>query len=358
MSGLLGHMVPLLTNQTENAVTRALTYLVQPDTAREAFSSLLTDACGQKIEVARVVTQQAVSKESVPDMLAFDDDGKVLGYVEAKINAGLTSAQQTQYLRRLEEQGGKFLLFVVPGARIEALGGEVRRMAEANGVTLTPWVPKSRVQVSKAPSGTTLVMTSWTTLLGAVHAACSRSNDRRALADVEQLEGLVKRFEAEGFMPLSDEELNEIRTARRLISIVNVVERTLTRAAERKITSFGGKGNTESHSWYCSGRNIYFPEAWCWAGVDLEAWARHQASPAGLRFYDNESCRAPLVKKALQRWQGSSPKRLFDGDNGIVYVPLFIKPNAEEDDVVEHLVGQLREIGDLLKAAGMPLVKT
>ncbi len=350
MSGLLGHVVSLLTSQRENAATEALAYILKTRIALETFSAFLGAALRAEVPLARVETQRAVGPESRPDLIAYDGDGKTVAFLEAKLWAGLTEAQPVEYLRRLEEQGGKAVLFLVPTPRVESILAELSARAKAKGRDLTSWESRSGFRVATAGNGKALVVTSWTALLGVLRLELAKAGEKEALEDLEQLEGLIELFEVDGFIPLTSSELSDLDAPRRMVSLIDVVERGVQSAIGEKVLRQDGLRETPGR--YSGGRYVAFGNVVCWMGVDLEAWFRLQVSPAWIFFYKSQTD-VTAVAKALQQLAQESPSRLLSFKSADIAIPLVISPGAEEDTVVAQLREQIRKVGRALADAGL-----
>lgn len=356
MPRLLGHVVSLLTSQRENAATEALAFILGSRTARDALSTALAGAYGAPVAIDRVATQEAVGEESRPDLVAYDADGRGRCFIEAKLWAGLTDAQPTEYIRRLQEQDGQVLLFVVPKTRVEPILAELRGRALAKRVMLSEWEQKGTFRLARCGDRQAVLVTSWQALLGALRLACSQTRDEDALADLAQLEGLIEQFVTEGFVPLSPSELSDLEAPRRIVSLINVVERGTQAALAAGILSnrdAQSKLLKETSGRYSGGRYVAFPQAVCWMGVDMETWLQLQVSPAWVFFYGTQ-CAVAAVRTALREWGRSSSTGLFSYKNADIAVPLLIRPGADEDAVVADLVRQIRAIADALACSGLP----
>lgn len=351
MAGLLGHVVSLLTTQRENAATEALSYVLSSNTARGALASLLSGGHGSPVAVARIRTQASVGEESRPDVVVYADDDRPGGFIEAKLWAGLTDAQPVEYLRRLEEQGGQVLLFLVPKERIEPILMELSARARAKSVALSDWSHAGSLRVARTPTGKSLIVSSWASVLGALRLALAQANENDALADIDQLEALVDRFATEGFIPLSASELSDLEVPRRIVSLIDVVDRGVLAAVAAGHLKRDGLKETPGR--YSAGRYVAFPQAICWMGVDMAAWRHLQVSPAWIFFYGTQ-CAVASIREALQPWARATGTGLHSFRSADIAIPLRVRIGADEDAVVADFVAQIRSVGAALATAGIP----
>lgn len=346
MSGLLGHVVSLLTTQRENAATEALAYVLRSNAARAALAGYFEGVCGAPMFVSDVRTQVAVGQESRPDLVALDADGQVRAFVEAKFWAGLSDAQPVEYVRRLTSQRGALLLFLVPARRVESLTAELTRRAQVGRLELSTWTRKTSFSVARTDAGCALAVGSWSSLLAAIRVECARDGDTRALTDLSQLEGLVEEFERDGFIPLAPSELTDLEAPRRMMSLVDVVAKAVQAANSEGIVGFDGK--REQSGKYSGGRYAGFGSTTVWIGVDMQVWTQLQLSPAWVFFYGESGMSIPDIRKALHRWAAKTPPELLSFGVARAAVPLHVPSGAEEATVVASLVAQLRDIGKAL----------
>ena len=80
-------------------------------------------------------------------------------------------------------------------------------------------------------------------------------------------------------------------------------------------------------------------------------WRDYGQSPVWLWFYGTDATKAAWIRRALTRWESTSPPRLFrTRDNGLV-VPLLLPLEAEREHSVSEVVRQIKEVGRLLEVA-------
>jgi hypothetical protein len=348
---LLAQLASKFAAQDEVVATDALTFILRRSTgAREAIAAVL----GRSAEgspIASASTQTVAGEESRPDLSLFDATGRLVAYVEAKFWAGLTPSQPVDYLRRLTEQGGRAVLFVVPEERLDSIWAELRQRVEAGGLRCSVSAPGVGARVARIGEDSELLLCSWRQLLSALRSGCERTGERDAAANLDQLAGLVGRFEADGFGPMSQAELSDLRVPRRVRALVELVKAVVARGeATGTITR---DGTRETHGWASAGRYFRLRHGNAWLGVDHDAWARYHASPLWVFFSADDWSRARDVRGALRRWEVEAPPRLFVNDDDSLSIPLLLRPGAERDAVVEDVVRQLDELDAALAAAGL-----
>jgi hypothetical protein len=352
MSSLLAHLATKFSDQNEVVATDALAFVLRHSPpAMKALAQLLGSVAGVSIPVARVSPQYVAGDESRPDLATFTEDSRLTAFLEAKFWAGLTDAQPVDYLRRLDEQHGRALIFIVPEERVASISAHLEERARAAAVQLSPPSTVEGVRSVKATSGIRLMVISWKRLLAVLTAGCVRAEDRHAVANLDQLSGLVARFEAEGFGPMSPTELTDLSVPRRVKALAELVQAVIAKGEADQLINLGGTRPT--HDWTSAGRYLSLPHGNCWLGIDHDAWARYQTTPLWLWFPANGWGRAVDVRHALQGWEVGSPPRAYVNDDDSVSVPLFIRPAAERDEAVGELVRQLAGVDEALSAAGL-----
>ncbi len=68
----------------------------------------------------------------------------------------------------------------------------------------------------------------WSKLLVALRDAVG--GDRAAASDVDQLSGMVERFETNGFLPLTRAQLDDLEMPRRIMSLAHLVNSIVDQA--------------------------------------------------------------------------------------------------------------------------------
>lgn len=350
-TSLLGQLAGKFAAQDEVVATEALTLVLRrSDAARAGLAQVLQHAGGALKVVTGVSAQEAAPDTGRPDLAVFDAPGSLAALLEAKFGAPLMPTQPVKYLERLSSRPGAVLLFVAPRDRLDSLWWALLERVRAAGAA-SELRPASEEFRSAACGGVSLALVSWRRLLAVLTAACGGADDRRGQADLEQLAGLVERYQSEGFDALSSFDLTDLTVPRRVRSLARLTQALVARAEAEKVLPTG-KGNPYSFSFTWAGRTFRIGRASTWFGVHHDAWARFQVSPLWVTFLANEYGCAPIVRRALQDWELSEPKRMFvDEDNGAVYVPLFVRTGVESEEMVADLLRQLAALIEILTPA-------
>jgi hypothetical protein len=348
---LLAQLASKFASQSEVIATDALTFILRHSTgARGSLQSLLGNlGCGSP--VAYVTTQSVIGDESRPDLSVFDKSDQLMAFIEAKFWAGLMVTQPVDYLQRLVERRGQVLLFVVPEARIDSVWAELEKRATNAGMPFSDVVAAVSARSASTAGGAKMALTSWTRLLSILKAGSEQAHEREAVANLEQLEGLVRRFESDEFGPLSSADLSDLTVPRRVKALSGLVQAVIVKAESKGVIATGG--TRPAHTWTSAGRYLGLRHGNSWLGIDHDAWALYQASPLWLWFGVSPWSRGREVRRALSGWEAKSPQRLFVNDDDSVSVPLFIRSGAERDEVIDDLLCQIEEVDAALAAAGL-----
>lgn len=335
--------------QKENLATEAVAFIANRSAAaRAALASEITRLVEIPLAVAHVATQVAVGDESRPDLVLRDDAGRLLGFVEAKFWAGLTAAQPVEYLRRLTDAGGGVLVMLAPERRLPSLRAEIAERCRAAGVTIQPagpWLLRGE--------SVHIGFVSWKRVIAVLAAAVAE--DVAAASDVRQLDGLCTRFEGEGFIPLTREEIDDLDVPRRVLALANLVNDIVEQAVAEGVLST--RGLKATHYLGATGRYAAFARAGCWIGLSHWGWLAHGRSPLWLRFSADDWGQGNRLRELFRPWAAQDPPRaVLDGDDRDVHIPLRLQTGVEKDGVVADVVRQLREINERMKEAGMPLL--
>jgi hypothetical protein len=224
--GVFGHLVTRFSSQAEDIATEALAYVLQRSPAAaaafEEYLQLAVPVPGQ----LHYQTQSGSDDGSVPDLSGTATDGSVPVLVEAKFWAGLTVNQPVTYLRRLPVGRASVLLFVVPSVRLGILWTEV--LERTRRAEITPGTEQGTTEYRWADvgDGRRLAMTSWPAVLSHLIDRVTRAGDAGARSDLEQLLGLCRRMDGEGFVPLTDEELSGSLPTR-LLQYTGLIDRAV-----------------------------------------------------------------------------------------------------------------------------------
>ncbi len=166
---------------------------------------------------------------------------------------------------------------------------------------------------------------------------------------MDQLTGLVARFETDGFLPVTRVELDDLDVPRRIITLADLVNGIVDQAVDDHVLDV--KGLKPMHFIYGSGRYAAFPTAGCWLGLDHKLWSTRGRSPIWIRFKSGPWGRSEVLRDPLGSWLNADPPRAYAAD-GEVHVPILVPVGVEKARVVQHAVCQLRELKNIL--SGLP----
>ena len=339
---LLAHLSSRFPVGTEDLAVEALGHILSTsEAAREGLLGLLRSG-GAKVEgLSRVRTQVVGDEGDRPDLVGWDDDGDERLLVEAKFWAGLTPKQPNDYLRRLR-QGG-VLLFVAPEARLDALWPELERRAKQE----FEWTADGDGARTVDVDGRRLILTSWRTLLAEAEHRAGAAGDSAAVASIRQLNGLCEREDEAAFVPLRAGALGP-DLPRRLMNLKTTIDRVVARAEAKGLVSTQGLAKKlkpeEGYGRYVllgvrkRGAWMHGKPAGACLCVHYEAWFRYRETPLWLELHE---------------WKGVLPlkkvrKRLRDDivveTDGTAFVPIHLPTGEELDQVVDSVVGQLRDL--------------
>lgn len=333
-------------SQKENLATEALAFIVnRSSAARTALSGELSRISGNTVSIARVATQVAVSDESRPDVLLHDEKGTLLGYIEAKFWAALTASQPVEYIRRLRDSSERVLIMLAPSNRLPTLRFELIERCTAAGMKIDP-----RDETLLRVDSVSLCLLSWRRLLDLLAAGVV--SDPVASSDVSQLAGLCARFESDGFLPLSREELEARDLPRRVTSLAQLIDPIVDLATSRGIVST--RGLRATHSLGRFGRYVAFAHAGSWFGISFWGWKDKGRGPFWVTFAPDAWGRSNQLRSALRDWASEQPPRAYiDDSDGYIRVPLLLRTGVEREAVIEGVVHQLAALDAKLRAAGL-----
>ena len=205
---VLAHIASTIA-QKENLATNALAYILNRSPA----------------------ARTALHRQMV-DLMLHAADGATLGYIEAKFWAALTSSQPVEYIRRLAESGG-VLVILAPEQRLPTLRAEMlERIKEPTPTNLTDEV----MQVGSVRVG----LLSWRRLLDALKEAVK--DEHHKASDVQQLDGLVRRFETDGFIPLTRVDIYNQELPRLALALASLLPDVVDGAVKPASSRFKERG--------------------------------------------------------------------------------------------------------------------
>lgn len=358
---LLAHLVPRLTTQVEDAATDALGFILNKSApCRVALDHLLRDADFAPEPITRVETQVTYSDGSRPDMVGYDRSGAKRLVVEAKFWAVLQPAQPRGYIEQLDAPGPGVLLFIAPESRIETLWAEIiRRMESDHGaapegdgrILQLDELPETPDQARTArivnrcgrPSDKRLMLVNWTGLLDAMAAAIV--DDPQTASDIRQLRGLAAQQDENAFQPIHPEEFG-LALPRRIRGLNSLIDSAIeTGRAQGWITTKGLIATPQREGY---GRYFGFVSVpgSLFLGVNYRLWTTEADTPLWLRIGDKVPIDAEMLSSKL-------PPSAQRKASSVSHVPIRLRTGVEYEDVLSDVLGQIRDIKDIIDRAAM-----
>ncbi len=341
----------------EDVATDALEFILHSsDAARNGMMKFLRGVVPD-LPALYFKTQQAEGAIR-PDMLGFSDTEPRV-FVENKFWAGLTDNQPVSYLKKLAEYGQPTVLLVVaPAAREQTLWRELLRRLGAAGVSASERNMASGIFRSVTTSlGPTLALTSWSSLLSMLESEVA--DDHSARGDLVQLRALCDAADNEAFTPVTSVELSDQRTPAFILQLSSIIQSAVDFAVSENILDITGL--RPQASWERIGRYVRVSSergAGAWLGIHFGLWKTHGGTPLWLLFSEGEFGRAQEVRPLIEQWTAQKGVPAIRSDQDVA-VALDIPTGEEKAEVVRSLVGQLREIAQVLGSLPpKPIVNT
>ena len=328
-------------NRREDAATEGLSYLFNRSPAvRERFVELLRGVAPGLPTDLRFTAQHTVSGGRAD--MAGSSGGALRVLIENKFEAGLTDNQPLGYLESLlalAEQGEKLLLFIVPARRIEELWSRLLDRVRSSSMQHTGTGVRA-LAITGERGPIRLALTDWATVFSRLRGA-GRDD---AVGDLEQLRGLCQATEDSAWDPLEAAELSDGRFSRRMWQYLDIVRGSTDRAPPELLTL---PRRSDSHGWGWSGRKFQFRDApGGWLGVSFWCWRVKGLGPVWVHF-DREH--GERVDRCLRGWCEQSGCGFCESEVG-ASIHVELRAGCDRDQVIEHVIAQLREIRERLRA--------
>jgi hypothetical protein len=344
---LLAELALRMAKSPEDVATEGVAYVLSRSAAaRAAIQDLVSDWAQTRLrEIVTFRSQVGSVDGSRPDIEAQDSAGAPVVIFENKFWAGLTDAQPVAYLRRLEIQGG-VLCFVAPAERLRILWPEITRRTVASFPDLRIIRDDPHLKLARVDDGRILALTSWSFVLGQISRALEAHGDSALVADVRQLSGLAARMESSGFLPLTTTDLTA-PTARHVIQFCGIVDAAVATilpevwASKKGLKASGGAG------WY--GHYIRLRGHNALLAFSAPIWAEHGRSPLWCRLFSPNWLYPDTLERTVAGRMGSDAfVAIREGTRRGLWLPLQIPEGCERDQVIDHVVDQIRAIVNLL----------
>ena len=337
---LLAHVAARFGTGQEDLATEALNYILNSSSvARMAFVRFLSPA-GLSSETRLTFRTQASGVDGDrPDLIGTNESGEETLIVESKFWATLTDKQPVAYLKRLGENGGKILLFLVPAKRIELIWDQLMQRVQSAELQIvmdersTQKFPVARVEGNLVLAACTL-----NSALAQLMKAVEDAGEGRIVSDIRQLQGLCSKLEQATFEPIRSEEISP-EIAKRITQYDSLMGDVIQQLVITQLVTDVGR-KVAGTAWY--GYHITF------AGLEkarlaftVWLWSRHAATPLWLtlpapaaRYLTHVKDRRPL--EVVLEGQGA-------------HVPLYLPVGVEREQVVQALVDQMERLAALLQ---------
>jgi hypothetical protein len=349
MESFLAYIARQYRHKAEDIATDTLAYLLNHFApARSAFGSLVAEL-GHPIPEDYQLESRTRGDNGVPDLLILNSQGVCHGIIENKFWARLTGHQPVGYFDDLDLDGG-FVIFIVPTERVKTIREELSRrcieLGFLSGSGLPEWPRKHLVSVVP-----------WERVLAAVEksisnnqtTASSPSTLTEAFMFFHQLRRLCNVAIEERVKPLSSTDLDNRLFAQRVVDYASLTRSLIDVEEVAEIFKvFPKKKQHESSGPGWSGYFGTFAGRSAWIGFDAGTWSSHGVSPIWLLFEKPEDYE-PLCKVLSQCL---ADRRVFaiereDGTGKIAF-PILLRPEVEQDEVIESAVGHLRDLYSIL----------
>jgi len=338
---LFGHLVGRFSAQPENIATEALRYVLMRSAAARRSVHSMARQMGVIIPADLTYRTQVTSEETgIYDLVGFAEDNSLPIVIEAKFGAALTENQPAQYLQSFDDARPSLLLMLAPQSRLTALWSECRsRCREADlpvgdedhGSGEVRWTSVGRHVMG---------IISWRSFMDMVEVQVAAAGVGSAIADLQQLRGMVDRMEADAFIPFRAEDLAPER-GRMYEQLIQVVEEVVEALKLEDFVSLEGLRTGGRRGAY--GRYFRIHDSFCFIGVNPRNWHRVAETPLWLAVYDLDFKGSAQARRLLAPLERKEPPRLYMDDSTPI-VPLFIPTGRDRTEVVRSVKNQIIQL--------------
>lgn len=346
MTSLLASVVAARGLQPEPVATDALVHLLNHSAAAcAAVKKVAQGLCGGMEFGPLTFSGQAVSggDASRPDIVGADLLGNRV-VIEAKFDAELTPLQLgDSYLNRLPAGQPGVLIFLAPADRLHTLWPS---LITIHGdlplvTTMGSGIFSDEAEMrQELADGRVISAVSWESLLPRVREAIESAADSEALADLQQIKGLVDWRSRTGWTPLVPGDLSE-RSGRQIDALRTSILRAATEVTAQ--IARNGTRDTGPGRWITSaGGHKYWAGFWFWG------WSHYGLSPVWVTVRASSLTTMEVIEKALIPLTTGGQRKFFRRPPISWDIPLVVPQGAEQVEVIGELIAQLRRIGELL----------
>jgi hypothetical protein len=344
---LFGYLINKFSNQAEDLATESLNYIInQSIVAKQALLELVFHSTGIKFEDILFQTQVAGADDARPDIVGSDSEGRQVFIIEAKFWAGLTINQPVTYVNRLPKEVNSLLLFLAPAIRIQTLWPELLVRCKEKGVAIEAIIrKKDDFIIGHIDENRSLAITSWRFILDVLFQSLNAAKELEFASDVMQLQGLCEQMDTEAFLPIRSEELSSIH-GRRIVQYCHLVNDIVDTLKSEGLAETQGLKATGSLGVY--GKYFLLHGFPSFLNFSAEDWSRVRETPLWLKIKGKDWKYSKDVREKLLPLKREEPTRLFR--NGDWYcIPLYLKTGVEREQIMEHLLEQIRNVSIYLK---------
>lgn len=348
---LLAHLAGRFVAQRENLATEALTYVLgRSKVARSSIISHFTRLGATLPADLTFRTQATGDDESIPDVVGEDLDQNQRLTIEAKFWAGLTAAQPTRYIERIQGAGGGTLAFLLPEKRGPIIWHELLSRCRNAGMTVREEADGvSGTYIAVVNNVVLLVLVTWSHLLTELLISVESAAERDVAADIRQLQGLCAREDAEAFLPFGSEELTSSTFPKRILQVCDLVDDLTIRLVQKgsadvkKLKAQGSKG------WY--GKYLRLRGYPSLLHFSAHKWGSRAFTPLWLQVYGVDWRRDPALASFLIPRCVEADIPAHESAQGIE-VPIMLPSNVERDAVFATALLQIERVGEWLAELG------
>jgi hypothetical protein len=331
----------------EDVGTDVLAYLLDKQECQEAFGEFLKEV-GWPHSLARFSVQPRKKDDSrVPDLKVMDAVGSCRMIIENKFGAKPTEAQRTEYLDILNDPEG-MLLFIVPEHRRQFIWENLLKGYEGAKLSFGD-VPGKRF-IKGSPKGY-LAVTSWEKFHESFskHYKSHNGEEREIAVFLEQLRRLgavVKRKE----IRLTGDFQDNREIAAEVYNYVRLAERFIVELDENGLFIPIDRPSIEEVGAGFNGRYGKLGGFKAWIGFDARVWSKEGQSPIWVELDEPEEIhRLPGILDSSR--VRISYFALDDELDDEVVIPVDLAANLSQDELLENMVSQVREIREVLSRA-------
>ncbi len=345
---IFGHLALRFSASPENLATEGLRFILEgSNAAHDAFVQLLRQIAPELPETLTFQTQAAGDEGEIPDLIGLDAEGNEVFLGEAKFWAGLTGNQPVSYLRRLEKNKGKLLLFIAPGTRFETLWPELLMLCKKAKLEHEENLTGKNLRAVAFGSQVKMGMTSWRAILNTLQAAAEANNEQGTASDLAQLRGLCERMDASAFLPLRQEEM-ACEHGKRIGHYIDVVNDSIAYLESKgTISTKGLRATTRADGW---GRYFKHKNFGCILMFNFKLWGEKYPTPIWINITNRikekgkmEWVYLPATEEKLRAYGLKDPLPIQRIGKEI-FIPIILPTLEEKQAVVAEVARQMETI--------------